>query len=200
MAAICCIFRGRRGDLKKILWHDGLRLSLYAKRLDRGKFFYLAARRRRESRRFRVAQLAYMLEGIDWRNPQADVAAQKRWVSVPASAQGGRKTWGHTYLGKPTEIAKTTSLRLMDPASRGSSRRRRRPEGGADRRAREEVGSRRRTPRVARARASEDTRRALIAAQKLRIAKLVERQAQRQVAVGALGAVDRSAGARLRGT
>ncbi|WP_247486090.1 IS66 family insertion sequence element accessory protein TnpB [Bradyrhizobium sp. 193] len=32
------IFRGRRGDLVKILWHDGLGMSLYAKRLDRGKF------------------------------------------------------------------------------------------------------------------------------------------------------------------
>jgi len=31
------IFRGRRGDLAKILWHDGIGLSLYAKRLDRGK-------------------------------------------------------------------------------------------------------------------------------------------------------------------
>src|SRR5512144_2712111 len=26
------IFRGRRGDLAKILWHDGIGLSLYAKR------------------------------------------------------------------------------------------------------------------------------------------------------------------------
>src|SRR6188472_2042854 len=29
------IFRGRRGDLAKILWHDGIGLSLYAERLDR---------------------------------------------------------------------------------------------------------------------------------------------------------------------
>ncbi len=28
------IFRGRRGDLVKILWHDGLGLSLYANDLD----------------------------------------------------------------------------------------------------------------------------------------------------------------------
>ncbi len=27
------IFRGRRGDLAKILWHDGVGLSLYAKRI-----------------------------------------------------------------------------------------------------------------------------------------------------------------------
>jgi transposase len=30
------VFRGRSGSLVKILWHDGLGLSLYAKRLDRG--------------------------------------------------------------------------------------------------------------------------------------------------------------------
>src|SRR5260370_16826752 len=34
------IFRGRRGDLAKILWLDGIVLSLYAKRLGRGKFIW----------------------------------------------------------------------------------------------------------------------------------------------------------------
>ena len=34
------IFRGRRGDLAKILWHDGLGMSLYAKRLERGRFIW----------------------------------------------------------------------------------------------------------------------------------------------------------------
>src|SRR4030081_2413123 len=34
------IFRGRRGDLAKILWHDGIGLALYAKRLDRGRFIW----------------------------------------------------------------------------------------------------------------------------------------------------------------
>ena len=37
------IFRGRRGDLVKILWHAGLGISLYAKRLDRGKFIWPSA-------------------------------------------------------------------------------------------------------------------------------------------------------------
>jgi transposase len=37
------IFRGRSGDLVKILWHDGIGLSLYAKRLDRGKFIWPSA-------------------------------------------------------------------------------------------------------------------------------------------------------------
>ena len=36
-------FRGRRGDLLKIVWHDGVGLSLYAERLDRGRFVWPAS-------------------------------------------------------------------------------------------------------------------------------------------------------------
>jgi transposase len=62
------IFRGRRGDLVKILWHDGIGLSLYAKRLDRGRFVWPAAAG--EVVTISAAQMSCMLEGIDWRNPQ----------------------------------------------------------------------------------------------------------------------------------
>ena len=34
------VFRGKRGNLLKILWHDGLGMSLYAKRLERGRFIW----------------------------------------------------------------------------------------------------------------------------------------------------------------
>ncbi|WP_370540461.1 IS66 family insertion sequence element accessory protein TnpB [Azospirillum sp. INR13] len=34
------VFRGRRGDMVKCLWHDGLGMSLYAKRLERGRFIW----------------------------------------------------------------------------------------------------------------------------------------------------------------
>ena len=37
------VFRGARGDLIKILWHDGLGLSLYAKRLERGRLVWPSA-------------------------------------------------------------------------------------------------------------------------------------------------------------
>jgi len=50
------------------LWHDGIGLSLYAKRLDRGKFIWPSASAGAVS--ISAAQMAYMLEGIDWRNPQ----------------------------------------------------------------------------------------------------------------------------------
>lgn len=34
------MFRGRGGSSIKALWHDGIGLSLYAKRLDRGHFVW----------------------------------------------------------------------------------------------------------------------------------------------------------------
>ena len=61
------VFRGRRGDLVKILWHDGLGMSLYAKRLERGRFIWPTPSE--GSVAITGAQLGYMLEGIDWRNP-----------------------------------------------------------------------------------------------------------------------------------
>ncbi len=69
------VFRGRRGDLLKILWHDGLGLSLYAKRLDRGRFVWPLTQGPAVA--LTSAQLGYMLEGIDWRNPQLTWRPQK---------------------------------------------------------------------------------------------------------------------------
>ena len=62
------VFRGRRGDLIKVLWHDGLGFSLYAKRLERGRFLWPSPADGVVA--ITPAQLGYMLEGIDWRNPQ----------------------------------------------------------------------------------------------------------------------------------
>src|SRR3954451_24916077 len=61
------VFRGARGNLIKILWHDGIGMSLYAKRLERGRFIWPAPADGVVA--ISAAQLAYMLEGIDWRNP-----------------------------------------------------------------------------------------------------------------------------------
>jgi transposase len=61
------VFRGRSGSLIKILWHDGLGMSLYAKRLERGRFIWPQATDGVIS--ISMSQLAYMLDGIDCRNP-----------------------------------------------------------------------------------------------------------------------------------
>ena len=63
------VFRGKKGDLVKILWHDGIGMSLYAKRLERGRFIWPATVDGVIA--ISAAQLGYMLEAIDWRNPQA---------------------------------------------------------------------------------------------------------------------------------
>jgi len=62
------VFRGRRGDMVKIIWHDGVGMSLYVKRLERGRFIWPAPADGVVA--ISSAQLAYLLEGIDWRNPR----------------------------------------------------------------------------------------------------------------------------------
>jgi len=62
------VFRGRRGDLVKLLWHDGQGMCLFAKRLERGRFIWPATSG--EAVTISAAQLGYLLEGIDWRAPQ----------------------------------------------------------------------------------------------------------------------------------
>lgn len=61
------VFRGRRGDILKVLWFDGQGLMLLAKRLERGRFIWPQATCGGIS--LTPAQLSMLLEGIDWRMP-----------------------------------------------------------------------------------------------------------------------------------
>src|SRR5437764_1424306 len=56
-------FRGRRGDLVKLLWWDGDGLCLFAKRLERGRFVWPRAEEGVVV--LSRAQLSMLLEGID---------------------------------------------------------------------------------------------------------------------------------------
>ena len=79
------VFRGRRGDIVKVLWFDGDGLCLFAKRLERGRFIWPKAESGTVS--LSRAQLSMLLEGIDWR----------RRLRVPSSAASpGRGCW-HMY-------------------------------------------------------------------------------------------------------
>jgi len=62
------VFRGRRGDLIKMLWHDGQGACLFSKRLERGRFLWPSPADGAVT--ITPAQLGYLLEGIDWRMPQ----------------------------------------------------------------------------------------------------------------------------------
>ena len=61
------VFRGRQGHLIKVLWWDGQGLCLFAKRLEKGRFVWPA--RAGAAAALTPAQLAMLLEGIDWRAP-----------------------------------------------------------------------------------------------------------------------------------
>lgn len=62
------VFRGRRGDIIKILWWAGDGLCLLSKRLEHGRFVWPQAQSGTVS--LSPAQLSMLLEGIDWRRPQ----------------------------------------------------------------------------------------------------------------------------------
>ena len=62
------VFRGRRGDLLKVIWWDGQGACLFSKRLERGRFVWPSATGGKVN--LTPAQLAMLLEGIDWRSPQ----------------------------------------------------------------------------------------------------------------------------------
>lgn len=61
------VFRGRQGRLIKVLWWDGQGLCLFAKRLEKGRFIWPTSTGAAAA--LTPAQLAMLLEGIDWRAP-----------------------------------------------------------------------------------------------------------------------------------
>ena len=62
------VFRGRRGDIIKLLWWTGDGLCLLSKCLERGRFVWPQA----TSGTVLLSQalLSMLLEGIDWRRPE----------------------------------------------------------------------------------------------------------------------------------
>jgi transposase len=61
------VFRGRRGDLLKVLWWSGDGMCFFMKRLERGRFVWPQATS--GSVVLSATQLSMLLEGIDWRRP-----------------------------------------------------------------------------------------------------------------------------------
>jgi len=64
-------FRGKRGDLVKLLWYDSQGMCLFSKRMDRGKFVWPITNAGKVG--LTSARLSMLLEGIDWRPPERTV-------------------------------------------------------------------------------------------------------------------------------
>jgi transposase len=69
------VFRGRSADKLKILWWDGQGFCLFYKRFEKGRFIWPSAQEG-TSIGITRAQLAMLLEGIDWRMPKWSNAPQ----------------------------------------------------------------------------------------------------------------------------
>ena len=62
------VFRGRRGDLIKVLWFSGDGTNLYIKRLERGRFIWPSVDE--GTVKLTAAQFSMLCEAIDWRAPE----------------------------------------------------------------------------------------------------------------------------------
>ena len=70
------VFRGRRGDLVKVIWWDGQGACLFLKRLEKGRFVWPSAKEGKVA--LTPAQLSMLLEGIDRRE------AERAWRPLTA--------------------------------------------------------------------------------------------------------------------
>ena len=73
------IFRGRRGDVIKIVWHDGQGACLFAKRLERGRFLWPSIADGVVT--ISTAQMAYLLDGIE-ANAAENLASAGGWIKL----------------------------------------------------------------------------------------------------------------------
>src|SRR5256885_12556606 len=83
-------FRGRRGNLLKLIWHDGIGLCMLTKRLERGHFIWPMTSM--GSIALSAGQLSTLLEGCEWRatarNLRAQLAGWCKGEGVPAGVIG----------------------------------------------------------------------------------------------------------------
>lgn len=123
------VFRGRRDNLIKVLWQDGLGCSLYAKRLERGRFVWPSLADGVVA--ISSAQLGYLLEGTDWRNPVSSwrppgvlrKCPPCELESPPTSANAGVLIEGQFIGLADPDIHVAVSLVFRDHASIGDRQR-----------------------------------------------------------------------------
>src|SRR5881398_2804205 len=74
------VFRGRRGDLIKVLWHDGQGFCLFSKRLERGRFLWPSPADGAVT--ITPAQLGYLLEGHRLAHAPENLASDPGWLRI----------------------------------------------------------------------------------------------------------------------
>jgi transposase len=118
------VFRGARGDLLKIVWHDGIGMSLYAKRLERGRFIWPSPADGVVA--ISAAQLAYMLDGHRLAEPGFHLAARGRRLRPGGDRIRGCDLLTHPIVesgGALRDVAEPGACRCPDRFRPISSRR-----------------------------------------------------------------------------
>lgn len=64
------VFRGRKADLIRVLFWDGNGMCLFSKKLQQGRFIWPSVVESGITITLTSAQLAMLIEGIDWRTPE----------------------------------------------------------------------------------------------------------------------------------
>ncbi|MHB8392457.1 MAG: IS66 family insertion sequence element accessory protein TnpB [Acidobacteriaceae bacterium] len=70
------LFRSRKGDYLKVLYWDGSGICLFSKRLEQGNFVWPP--QAGESLQLTAAQLALLIEGMDWRRTHKPITLSMR--------------------------------------------------------------------------------------------------------------------------
>ena len=73
-------FRGRRGDLLKVIWHDGQGACLFTKKLERGRFVWPLAGGRRGNDLAGANELSFVRNRLA-KSP-GKLASDERWLRV----------------------------------------------------------------------------------------------------------------------
>src|SRR5437868_3725092 len=74
------VFRGRKANLIKIVYWDGTGLCLFTKRLEHGVFLWPSNVEAGGTLMLTSAQLSMLIDGVDWRAPNA--SGDQRWRNV----------------------------------------------------------------------------------------------------------------------
>ena len=82
------VFRSKRGDYVKILTWDGSGLCLFAKRLEKGRFVWPPIVE--GALHLTSAQLALLIEGIDWESMQDSGCLTRRAAQYDCHGPSGR--------------------------------------------------------------------------------------------------------------
>jgi transposase len=82
------VFRNRRGDRVKILWWDEDGFVIVYKRLEEGVFRFPVPESGQAGVRLRAAELAMLLDGVDWQNAKRSHRYQRPAGSVNGMPSG----------------------------------------------------------------------------------------------------------------